>query len=128
MGSLSFDLEEDSRTPKGERVYRDASSTLMLPRTYLFGRTVSSSVDGTSSMWVRTTFRAKDADGEVLKQPVVLNTSLRFSNRTDLAYVTATSGPIGAYTAHMAVLGCDEFVAAVPDMGFAFPIGGHSAP
>jgi hypothetical protein len=126
MPSLTFALEEDSRTPRGERVYRDTNSTLLLPRTYLFGRTVSSSADGVSSMWLRTTFRASDADGEVLKQPIVLNTSLRFSNRTDIDLVTADSGVLGAYPSHMAVLTCDEFVAAIPDMSFPFPVDGFT--
>jgi hypothetical protein len=128
MSSLSFNLTEDSRTARGERVYRDDASTLLVPRTYLTGRSVSSSVDGASSIWVRTTFRALNTSGEALKQPVVVNTSVKFSNSTDIDLVLADTGNLGAYRAHLAVLGCDEMIAAIPDMGFPFPVDGYTVP
>jgi hypothetical protein len=120
---LTFALIEDHTTPKGSRVWRDAQSTLILPRMYQQDRSIASNPAASSQLIFKTTFKVKDSDANVLLGPATVSTMVRMPNATDMAYITGSSG---VYSRHLEIISSAEALAALDDLGFFFPAAGYN--
>jgi hypothetical protein len=120
---LTFALIEDHTTPKGSRVWRDAQSTLILPRMYQQDRSISANPAASSQLIFKTTFKVKDSDANVLLGPATVSTMVRMPNATDMAYITGSSG---VYTRHLEIISSTEALAALDDLGFFYPAAGYN--
>jgi hypothetical protein len=130
MANLSFSLFEEATSPKGERSWRDADSTLLLPRYYAQSRSIQSDPNGSSNFNIRAWFKCQDADGEILRNYAAAGIYLKVPNRAVSEFVTGDGtgelGVHGVWPRFLEILNSDQMTAAIPDLAFLFGASGYT--